>query len=61
MRENPQDKTKSNRLDHVLPQGYLDGFTNPSSQGQVCVFDRQQHRWFNTGTARVGAIRGFYD
>ncbi len=61
MPEDPQGTTKRNRSDHVRPQGYLDGFTNPSNQGQVCVLDRQQQRWFDTGTAGVGAIKGFYD
>jgi hypothetical protein len=61
MPENIRDTTKRKRLDHVLPQGYLDGFTNPSNQGQVSVFDRQEKRWFDTGTAGIGAIRGFYD
>ena len=50
-----------NRLDHVLPQGYLEGFISPSAQGQLCVFDRQEKRWFASGTAGVGAIKGFYD
>jgi hypothetical protein len=39
----------------------LEGFTNPSNQGQLSVFDLEQQRWFETGTARVGAARGFYD
>jgi hypothetical protein len=61
MPEDPHDAPKRNRSDHVLPQGYLDGFTSPSKQEQVCVFDRQQQRWFDTGTPGVGAITGFYD
>ncbi len=61
MAANAQGTANHNRLDHVLPQGYLDGFTSPSNQGQLCVFDRQQQRWFNTGTPGVAAIRGFYD
>ncbi len=56
-----KDTAKRNRSDHVLPQGYLAGFTDPTNDGQVCVFDRQQQRWFETGTAAVGAIKGFYD
>jgi hypothetical protein len=61
MPEDPHDTAERNRLDHVLPQGFLGGFTNPSNQGQVCVFDRQRQQWFDTGTAGVAAIRGFYD
>ncbi|MBZ5682177.1 MAG: DUF4238 domain-containing protein [Acidobacteriia bacterium] len=61
MSEHPQNRGKRDRWDHVLPQGYLNGFTNPSNQGKVCVFDRQRQRWFDTGTAGVGAIKGFYD
>jgi hypothetical protein len=61
MSEHPQNRGRRNRSDHVLSQGYLDGFTNPSNQGKVCVFDRQRQRWFDTGTAGVAAIKGFYD
>lgn len=50
-----------NRLDHHLPRGYLEGFTNPLGQGQLSVFDRHEKRWFESGTAGVGAIKGFYD
>jgi hypothetical protein len=49
------------RLDHLLPQGYLEGFTNPSSPGDLCVYDIHRQRWFETGVARVAAIKGFYD
>jgi hypothetical protein len=49
------------RLDHLLPQGYLDGFTDPSTPGQIAVFDIRTQRWFESGTPRVAAIRGFYD
>lgn len=49
------------RLDHLLPQGYLNGFTHPSTPGQLSVYDIQNQRWFESGTARVAAIRGFYD
>jgi hypothetical protein len=52
---------KRNRLDHLLPQGYLEGFTAPSTPGQLSVFDCRDQRWFETGTAVVGAVRGFYD
>ncbi|MBI3406148.1 MAG: DUF4238 domain-containing protein, partial [Acidobacteria bacterium] len=61
MAANAQGAAHRNRLDHVLPQGYLDGFTSPSQKGQVSVFDRQEGRWFETGTRGVGAIRGYYD
>jgi hypothetical protein len=39
----------------------LEGFTSPSKKGQLSVFDLRGRRWFETGTAGVGAERGFYD
>ena len=39
-----------NRLDHILPRSYLEGFTNPSKQGQLSVFDRRGRRWFAAST-----------
>ena len=45
----------------MLPQGYLDGFTSPSEEGQLWAFDRSQSRWFPTGTPAVAAIKGFYE
>jgi len=54
-------RAQRNRLDHVLPQGYLGGFTDPFKQGQLSVFDCERQQWFDTGTAGVCAIRGFYD
>jgi hypothetical protein len=53
--------TVRNRLDHILPRSYLEGFTNPSSQGQLSVFDRRERLWFEASPARVGAEKGFYD
>jgi hypothetical protein len=49
------------RLDHLLPRGYLDGFTDPSTPGQIAVLDIRNQRWFESGAPRVAAIRGFYD
>src|SRR5579864_4094434 len=49
-----------NRLDHILPQGYLDGFTSPTN-GKLSVFDRQEQRWFESRPKKVGAEKGFYD
>jgi len=48
------------RLDHLLPQGYLEGFTNPSS-GRLSVFSVERRQWFETIPRKVAAIRGFYD
>jgi hypothetical protein len=48
-----------NRRDHILPQGYLDGFTSP--HGLLQVFDIKERRWFPAKPAKVAAIRGFYD
>jgi hypothetical protein len=53
-------KTRS-RLDHHLPQGYLEGFIAPSAEGQLSVFHREEGRWFESGPPGVGAIKGFYD
>jgi hypothetical protein len=49
------------RLDHILPQGYLAGFTSPTHAGNLHVYDCKGQRWFESGTARVSASRGFYD
>lgn len=49
------------RRDHLLPQGYLKGFTDPTNPTQLSVYDIQRQRWFETGTERVACIRGFYD
>lgn len=55
------NNVQRNRLDHLLPQGYLDGFTNPSVDGELWVLDVGKERWFPTGTSAVAAIKGFYD
>src|SRR5271166_4101966 len=49
------------RLDHLLPQGYLDGFTNPSKPGRLSVFSIERQQWFESAPRRVAAIKGFYD
>lgn len=50
-----------NRLDHYVPQGYLEGFINPSGNGRLSIFDKEKASWFESGTPGVGAIKGFYD
>src|SRR5262249_6042850 len=57
-RSEPVEPPKG-RLDHLIPQGYLDGFTDPSTPGQIAVFDIGNQRWFESGTPRIAAIRGF--
>jgi hypothetical protein len=52
---------KRNRLDHILPQGYLEGFNTPSKQGRLWVFDTKRRRWFASSPANVAAERGYYD
>lgn|SRR5579864_6971468 len=54
-------ETPRARLDHLLPQGYLDGFTDPLVPVQLRVYDIQRQRWFESGMARVAAIKGFHD
>lgn len=49
------------RLDHLLPQGYLEGFTNPSTAGRLSVFSIERQRWFESTPRQVAAIKGFYD
>ena len=56
----PQPVPQRNRRDHILPRGYLEGFTNPST-GQLSVFNIEQRSWFEAGTNSVAAARGFYD
>jgi hypothetical protein len=48
------------RLDHLLPQGYLQGFTNPST-GRLSVFSIERQQWFESAPRQVAAINGFYD
>ena len=48
-----------NRKDHLLPQGYLEGFTAPD--GYLEVFDIPQKRWFRSKPEGVAAIRGYFD
>jgi hypothetical protein len=49
------------RLDHLLPQGYLEGFTNPSKPGRLSVFSIERQQWFESTPRQVAAIYGFYD
>jgi hypothetical protein len=48
-------------LDHILPQGYLEGFTNPRHAGNLSVYNCKRQVWFDSGTRGVAADRGFYD
>jgi len=61
MSESAQSSVERDRLDHILPQGYLNGFTNPDNDGQIYVFDCRRQQWFDSGAAGAAAIRGFYD
>jgi hypothetical protein len=49
------------RRDHLLPQGYLEGFTNPSKRGRLSVYSIERRQWFESAPRAVAAIRGFYD
>lgn len=48
-----------NRKDHLLPQGYLEGFTG--QDGFLEVYDIAQKRWFRSKPDGVAAIRGYFD
>jgi hypothetical protein len=61
MGKNNHRRTDRDRLDHILPQGYLDGFSDPRTAGQLSVFDLKREKWFESGTRGVAAQRGFYD
>ena len=50
-----------NRLDHILPQGYLEGFAIPSKEGRLWVFNIERRSWFESTTRSVAAERAFYD
>lgn len=52
-------QTNRNRLDHIIPRSYLEGFANENEQ--VSVFDCRAKRWFEATPANVGAERGYYD
>lgn len=49
------------RSDHILPRGYLEGFTDPSKKGRLYAFNIAQRRWFETRPGSIGAATGFYD
>src|ERR1700722_17005659 len=53
--------TDRNRLDHILPQGYLEGFTIPSKEGRLWVFDIERRKWFESSPRTVAAERAYYD
>jgi hypothetical protein len=58
----PLKLRERNRLDHILPQGYLEGFTVPSSgQGHLWVYNTERGNWFRSAPGAVAAERGFYD
>jgi hypothetical protein len=59
--DNKRRKRHRNRLDHILPQGYLEGFTNPRHPGNLSVFDCKRGIWFDSGARGVSAEHGFYD
>jgi hypothetical protein len=49
-----------NRNDHILPQGYLDGFTGPD--GFLQVYDISAQKWaFRSNTKNVACERNFYE
>ena len=57
----PQKGPERNRLDHILPRGYLDGFTFPSKERRLWVFNIVQRRWFESSPGSVAAAHGYYD
>ncbi len=59
--DNKRPRRERNRLDHILPQGYLEGFTNPRHPGNLSIYNCKRRIWFESGTRGVCAERGFYD
>ena len=53
--------TPRGRRDHLLPQGYLEGFTNPSKPGRLSVYSIERRESFESAPRGVAAIKGFYD
>jgi hypothetical protein len=54
-------REERDRRDHILPQGYLDLFTDPNDPGRLYGFDCRKRKRFPTGTRAVAAKRGYYD
>jgi hypothetical protein len=54
-------REERDRRDHILPQGYLDLFTDPNDPGRLYGFDCRQRKWFPTCTRAVAAKRGYYN
>ena len=52
--------TPRGRLDHRLPQSFLDGFLGQDAT-QLWIYDRERKRWFEAISGQVAAERGFYD
>ncbi len=55
---------KTKRKDHYIPQGYLQGFVDPSRVGQpkpLWCLDIPTNTWSPRSTSEVGQYRGFYD
>jgi len=45
---------------HIVPQLLLRGFTDPAT-GEIWVYDKLTDNVFKSGTAGIGAEKGFYD
>jgi hypothetical protein len=56
-----QNTPERDRRDHILPQGYLEGFTIPSKPGRLWVHDIERRDWFESSPKAVAAERGYYD
>src|SRR5437667_10239442 len=54
------DVTPRGRLDHRLPQSFLDGFLDQDAT-QLWIYDCERKRWFQAIPGQVAAERGFYD
>jgi hypothetical protein len=60
----PKIPPERNRRDHILPRGYLEGFTDTGQKdGVLHVFRIEKRSWlkFAISPVRVGAERGYYD
>jgi hypothetical protein len=58
----PSTSPARNRRDHILPKGYLTGFTDTGREdGRLYAINVDRQSWFTTSPASVASQRGYYD